>query len=58
MFCAYTRPRYQVSVYRTIGPLVYMYIAPGQGQTALEGQYFSLTVLLSQYSPLLQDYLH
>ena len=23
MFCAYIRPRYQVSVYRTIGPLVY-----------------------------------
>ena len=23
MLCAYTRPRYQVSVYRTIGPLVY-----------------------------------
>ena len=22
MLCAYTRPRYQVSVYRTIGPLV------------------------------------
>ena len=22
MYCAYTRPRYQVSVYRTIGPLV------------------------------------
>ena len=22
MFCAYTRPRYQVSVYRSIGPLV------------------------------------
>ena len=22
MFCAYTRPRYQVSVYRTNGPLV------------------------------------
>ena len=22
MFCAYTRPRYKVSVYRTIGPLV------------------------------------
>ena len=22
MFCAYTRPRYQVSVYRTFGPLV------------------------------------
>ena len=24
MFCGYTRPRYQVSVYMTIGPLVYM----------------------------------
>ena len=24
MFCAYTRPRYQVSVYRTIGPLVFL----------------------------------
>ena len=23
MFCGYTRPRYQVSVYRTIGPLVF-----------------------------------
>ena len=23
MFYAYTRPRYQVSIYRTIGPLVY-----------------------------------
>ena len=22
MFCAYNRPRYQVSVYRTVGPLV------------------------------------
>ena len=22
MFCSYTKPRYQVSVYRTIGPLV------------------------------------
>ena len=22
MLCAYTRPRYQVSIYRTIGPLV------------------------------------
>ena len=22
IFCAYTRPRYQVSVYRTIGPMV------------------------------------
>ena len=24
MFYAYTRPRYQVGVYRTIGPLVYL----------------------------------
>ena len=23
MFCAYTRPRYQVSFYRTIGPLAF-----------------------------------
>ena len=23
MLCAYTRPRYQVSIYRTIGPLVF-----------------------------------
>ena len=26
MYCAYTRPRYQVSVYRTIGPLVLVLI--------------------------------
>ena len=26
MFIAYTRPRYQVSVYRTIGPLVIIII--------------------------------
>ena len=25
MFCAYTRPRYQVCVYRTIGPLVFIF---------------------------------
>ena len=25
MFCAYTRPRYHVSVYRVIGPLVISY---------------------------------
>ena len=25
MFCASTRPRYQVSVYKTIGPLVYFW---------------------------------
>ena len=26
MFCAYPRPRYQVSVYRTIDPQVYLFI--------------------------------
>ena len=26
MFCAYTRLRYQVSVYRTIGPLVFVVV--------------------------------
>ena len=26
MLCAYTRPRYQVSVYWTIGPLVYLFM--------------------------------
>ena len=25
MFASYTRPRYQVSVYRTVGPLVYTF---------------------------------
>ena len=29
MFCAYTRPRYQVSVYRTIGPLVILILQLG-----------------------------
>ena len=32
MLCAYTRPRSQVSVFRTIGPLVCMYTTLGQGQ--------------------------
>ena len=27
MFCAFTRPRYQVSIYRTIGPLVCFVVA-------------------------------
>ena len=27
MFCAHTRPRYQVCVYRTIDPLVKVYVA-------------------------------
>ena len=26
MFCAYTRPRYQVSVYRTLCPLVFFVV--------------------------------
>ena len=36
MFCAYTRPRYQVSVYRTIGPLVFFII---QGYWSLSSPY-------------------
>ena len=32
MFCSYIRPRYQVSVYRTIGPQV------GSSHFGLEGQ--------------------
>ena len=28
MFCAYTRPRYQMSFYRTIGPLVFFFSPP------------------------------
>ena len=35
MFCAYTRPRYQMSIYRTIGPLV-----------LFAGVFFSLFVFL------------
>ena len=27
MFCAFTRHRYQVSVYRTIGPLVSLFLS-------------------------------
>ena len=38
--------------------VMYMYIAPGQGQTTPWGQFFSLTVLFSQFSPLLQVFLH
>ena len=38
--------------------VMYMYIAPGQGQTTPWGKFFSLTVLFSQSSPLLQVVLH
>ena len=38
--------------------VIYMYMAPGQGQTTPWGQIFSITVLISQSSPLLQDFLH
>ena len=38
--------------------VMYMYIAPAQGQTTPGVNIFSLTVLFSQYSPLLQDFLH
>ena len=35
LFCAFTRPRYQVSVYRTIGPLVSF--AKNKGTDQLDG---------------------
>ena len=35
MLCAYTRPRYQVSIYRTIGPLVIHWINRTQVYVAL-----------------------
>ena len=39
MFCAYTRPGYQVSVYRTIGPLVsYQRDSVAAFQTSFHGQ--------------------
>ena len=38
--------------------VMYMYIAPGQGQTTHGVKFISLPVLFSQYSPLLQDFLH
>ena len=38
------RPRYQVSVYGTIGTLVYMYIAPGVNCFHL--QYYSVNIVL------------
>ena len=37
--------------------VIYMYMAPGQGQTTPWGETFSSTVLFSQSSPLLQDFL-
>ena len=33
MLCAYTRPRYQVSVYRTIGPLVFFLFSKAYDQS-------------------------
>ena len=38
--------------------VMYMYIATGQGQTTPWVKSFSLTVLFSHYSNLLQDFLH
>ena len=34
--------------------VIYMYTAPGQGQTTPGVNFFSLTVFFSQYSPSLQ----
>ena len=35
MFFAYTRPRYQVSIYRTIGPLGFYSVMSGQSHRFL-----------------------
>ena len=35
MLCAYMRPRYKVSVYRTIGPLVFKVVWPLMATTVL-----------------------
>ena len=42
MFCAYTRPRYQMSVYRTIGPLVFRSFQTNRPEQALNTQKFRL----------------
>ena len=44
MFCAYTWPRYQVSVYRTIGPLVY-YMLGANFRLLLYGDVYVLTTI-------------
>ena len=38
--------------------VIYIYTAPGQGQTTPLRSIFSVTVLFSQYSPLLQVFLN
>ena len=45
MFCAYIRPRYQVSVYRTIGPLVSVF----ETTALLNLQYFPLAPFAISY---------
>ena len=46
MLCAYTRPRYQVSVYRTIGPLVSI----TEGKTKFNQVILGLILYLCQRS--------
>ena len=43
MFCAYTRPRYQVSVYRTIGPLVIALLCQNISVTVLSKRITDVT---------------
>ena len=47
MFCAYTRPRFQVSGYRSIGPLVYAYCSANRFVCAFLLLFFFLSVLFS-----------
>ena len=46
MLCAYTRPRYQVSIYRTIGPLVVNCSVTVQGYINHLITYLSVTLLI------------
>ena len=49
MFCSYTRPRYQVSVYRTIGPLVYpiLFILAGNDDMHESSEDFEIRPVLT-----------
>ena len=42
MFCAYTRPRFQVSVDRTIGPLVFILAGDKDSHKSLDAFEFSV----------------
>ena len=48
MFCAYTRTRYQVSAYRTIGPLVnFPFLVGDVPRRPSDGVYIQCTINLA-----------